>query len=303
MQRSIPQALNLFLVSLLISLHLFSFYFLPLQAGSDERVIAGFLILTALLTPQFWALIHDAGHGVLFKNRRLNNLFGRGMSILFGSNFKLLQFGHNVHHGFNRTEVDRTDLFPKSSGFFAANLNYFATIFFALYLGELLMPFLFLMPKALISKIAGRIFLDKTPHHARVYEQFHATLLSPKNLRTVRIDTLLLGLHVLLLTQLFSGALYLLGIFLLVRGFMVSFLDNIYHYGTPKDVDYSYNLRLPPLAARLLLNFNYHQVHHAYPNVSWYDLPRIFHEQEFRFDKHYGRALFNQLRGAIRTDP
>lgn len=301
MHRSIPQRLNLFLSLSLIALHLYAFYLLPLSHPGEVTLLGGFLVLTALLTPQLWALTHDAGHGVLFKNRRVNNLFGRIMSLLFGSNFKLLQFGHNVHHGFNRTEVDRTDLFPKESGLLSANLTYYGKIFFALYIGELLMPFLFLLPKALISRLAGMIFLNKSDEHKKVYDQLHATVLTAKNLRTVRIDTLILALHFALLTQLFAGHLYLLGLFVLVRGFMVSFFDNIYHYGTPRDVDYSYNLRLPDPLSHFLLHFNYHQVHHAYPNVSWYNLPKVFEEKTFEFDKRYGKALFNQLRGPIYT--
>ena len=299
MHRSIPQKLNLFLTLSLILLHVTAFYYLPLTYAQNSELLGGMLVLAALLTPQFWALIHDAGHGVLFKNRRINNLFGRGMSLLFGSNFKLLQFGHNVHHGFNRTEVDRTDLLPESSGFLSANVTYYSKIFFTLYLGEILMPFLFLLPKPLISRIAGIIFLNKSADHQKVYEQLHATVLTGKNLRTIRIDTLILLVHFILLANLFAGQLYLLGLFVLVRGFMVSFLDNIYHYGTPKDVDYSYNLQLPVPLARFLLNFNFHQVHHAYPNVSWYDLPKVFEAKRFEFDKRYGKALFNQLRGPI----
>lgn len=299
MHRSIPQKLNFFLALSLLSLHLFAFYFLPLIFPHNSTLTGGFLLLAALLTPQLWALTHDAGHGVLFKNRRLNNLFGRMMSIAFGSNFKLLQFGHNVHHGFNRTEVDRTDLFPKSSGFLSANLSYYAKIFFALYLGELLMPFLFLLPRSVISRLAGLILLNKSPDHTKVYEQLHTTVLSDKNLRTVRIDTLILTAHFFLLANLFAEHLYLLGIFVLVRGFMVSFFDNIYHYGTAENIDYSYNLRLPAVISRLLLNFNYHQVHHAYPNVSWYNLPNVFETKRFEFDKQYGKALLNQLRGPI----
>lgn len=300
MERSIPQRLNLFLASLFIALHLYVYYFLPLF-GLDGAgyTPAALLVLTALLTPQFWSLIHDAGHGVLFKNRKINNLFGRVMSILFGSNFKLLQFGHTVHHGFNRSEVDRTDIFDKTTQAIPANLFYYAKITFALYLGEVLMPLLFLLPKAMITWLAGKLYLNQSPRHTRVYEQITGTLLTARNLRTIRIDAVILVAHFSLLFTLYSGSLELLALFFPVRGFMVSFLDNIYHYGTPKDIDYSYNLKLPAPLSAMLLHFNYHRVHHIYPNVPWNQLPQVFEEKGLKFDKEYGKALFNQLRGPV----
>lgn len=300
MDRSIPQRLNFILASVLVGLHVYTFYFQPYFFPQNENRLALLLLVTALLTPQYWALIHDAGHLALFKNRRLNNLFGRMMSILFGSNFKLLQFGHNLHHTFNRTEIDRTDLFEKGSiSPLWAHIVYYAKIFFGLYLGEVLLPFLFLLPRRLIQMIAATLFERRSPRYNRVYLRIRQSLLTPDALRTIRIDTLLLTLHFGTLLFLYHDALYLLGGFFLLRAFMVSFFDNIYHYATPKESDDSYNLFLPALFSRLLLNFNYHQVHHAHPSVPWIHLPGLFRQEDFRFDKGYTSALAAQVKGPI----
>jgi len=300
MYREIPQRLNLLLSTGFIFLHLYIFYLFPLS-GIENSWLIWLIPLTALATPQMWALIHDSGHLVLFKNRGLNNLFGRFMSILFGSNFKLLQFGHNVHHGFNRTEVDRTDIFNEATAPLAASAFYYAKIFFGLYLGEVLMPLLFLLPKRTIAFLAGRLFLGKSDLHAKVYQQFQTALLTEKNLRIIRFDTLLLMLHFWAVFSLYGSEWYLLALFFGIRAFMVSFLDNVYHYATPKDTDHSYNLFLPALFSRLLLNFNYHQVHHTYPNIPWINLPLRFQEDRLEFDKAYPQALVAQLKGPIRA--
>lgn len=301
MYRDIPQKLNLALMLFFVSLHLFIFYAAPLSGATDAPYFLYILLLTALLTPQMWALIHDSGHLVLFKERRLNNLAGRLMSILFGSNFKLLQFGHNVHHGFNRTEVDRTDIFSKKTPRVFAGLFYYSKIFFGLYIGELLMPLLFLLPKPLIAKIGALFLLGKSELHQKVYDQFTGSLLAGKNLRIIRFDTVILLAHFAAVITLFGASWYLLAAFFGVRAFMVSFLDNVYHYATPKDKDHSYNLALSPFASRLLLNFNYHQVHHNYPNISWINLPELFNDNALHFDKRYPAALVAQLKGPIRA--
>ena len=62
----------------------------------------------------------------------------------------------------------------------------------------------------------------------------------------------------------------LLFLALLARGFLISFLDNVYHYETPvSDVFYAKNLRLAAPLAKLLLNFNFHGIHHVNPAIPW----------------------------------
>jgi fatty acid desaturase len=87
---------------------------------------------------------------------------------------------------------------------------------------------------------------------------------------------------------------------LLARGFLISFLDNVYHYETPvSDVFYAKNLRLTPPAAKLLLNFNLHGIHHINPAIPWIDLPKAFEAQAGKYQGGYFRAAWHQLHGPI----
>lgn len=61
---------------------------------------------------------------------------------------------------------------------------------------------------------------------------------------------------------------------LLMRAFLISLMDNVYHYRTPLNVTASgHNLSAPGFLAFGLLNFNLHRVHHTNPSVPWAMLP------------------------------
>jgi fatty acid desaturase len=87
---------------------------------------------------------------------------------------------------------------------------------------------------------------------------------------------------------------------LAARGFLISFLDNVYHYETPVgDVFYARNLWLNPPLARLLLHFNLHGIHHLNPSIPWIELPRAFRSQTGQFAGDYFKAALRQLHGPI----
>ncbi len=62
---------------------------------------------------------------------------------------------------------------------------------------------------------------------------------------------------------------------------------------------YAYNLRLPPVLARGILNFNLHRVHHHHAGLPWTALPGAFADHDRRYDVGFFTALVRQLRGPI----
>jgi fatty acid desaturase len=56
-----------------------------------------------------------------------------------------------------------------------------------------------------------------------------------------------------------------------------------------------------PLATRVLLNFNFHGIHHQNPAIPWIRLPVVFREQSQIFHGHYLLAAMRQLRGPVAT--
>jgi len=85
-----------------------------------------------------------------------------------------------------------------------------------------------------------------------------------------------------------------------MRMFLISFMDNVYHYGSTLNITASgHNLRLPRVLSVLILNFNFHRVHHRNPAVPWPKLPELFAEHADSFDRGLLTAAVNQLGGPI----
>ena len=86
----------------------------------------------------------------------------------------------------------------------------------------------------------------------------------------------------------------------MVRTFLISFMDNVYHYGTTLNITTSgHNLLLPRIFSTLLLNFNLHRVHHRNPSVPWVKLPEFFAQHSDRFDCNFLTAALHQLYGPV----
>ncbi|MGH7852189.1 MAG: fatty acid desaturase, partial [Candidatus Binatia bacterium] len=173
--------------------------------------------------------------------------------------------------------------------------GYFFQICLGLYLVEVLSPLYFLLPRRLLVWVQKR-FMRADGVSGVLMQNW----LGAEALREIRFDGLL-TVSWLMLSFLCYGAYWpLLAAVLLARAFLISFLDNVYHYATPvDDVFYARNLRLPGVLTKLLLNFNLHGVHHVNPAIPWIDLPEAFDVEGGKYQGEYFAAAVSQLRGPI----
>jgi fatty acid desaturase len=89
---------------------------------------------------------------------------------------------------------------------------------------------------------------------------------------------------------------------MLLRGSVISVLDNAPHYGTSVDSGQDATNSLAPGPVRaMLLNQNMHGVHHARPNLPWSALPRAFAEAGARYDVKWSRMVLRQFEGPMET--
>lgn len=87
---------------------------------------------------------------------------------------------------------------------------------------------------------------------------------------------------------------------LMVRAFLISFLDNVYHYRTPvNDCSMPITFGSPQWLSRALLYFNLHGIHHRNPSLPWIVLPEAFGEASGRFGGNYFSAAIRQLNGPL----
>ena len=208
---------------------------------------------------------------------------------------------HLQHHRFNGALLDRPDLYdPNHSWPPLAWVGYYAQLVGGFYLQEVLSFFVFLLPTRLIPKAvcAGISAHDKGS--ARIRDLAAGIFAKPEIVRAARVDFVLaLTLHGLALW--FYGPWWWAFVLALaLRAFMVSFANNLPHYGTgTADVKYALNLRLPRLVHFLFLNFYHHRAHHHDPRIPWTRLPRAMREQGMEFDMDYMKAGRAQFRGPI----
>lgn len=295
---SIPQTTNILLAALQISANIFQFFILPRYFLPKHMSWALALIPIAAMNNPCWALIHEAIHDVLHASARMNAAIGRSLSIFFGSPFHVLRLTHLSHHKFNRSPLEKgTEIYdPGKVSRLKAGLGYFFYILCGLYLLEVFSTFLFLLPPMIFRRlrqyaIDGGNFQEKW---------LAGKLMDQKLIRETRLDGVAICVIFGLSAFFYRGHLRLFGSVFMARTFLISFLDNVYHYRTRLHMTISgHNLRLPRPLSVLLLHFNYHRVHHANPTLPWPKLPEYFARQSQTFDRSFFAAAIDQLHGPL----
>ena len=292
----IPVALNLFLACFHVAVNLYQFFILPLWLLPDGPAWAWTLLPLVFLNNPYWSLIHEAIHDLFHPGRKVNAFCGRSMAICFGAPFRILRLSHLLHHKLNRLPVEGTEYYDKTKSSKAgAAPGYYFQILLGLYLAELLSPLYFLLPRSWLKRFKERFLASNS-----VSDILMQNWLGVEALREIRLDGMLTLALLSLSFTCYGERWPLLLAVLATRGFLISFLDNVYHYETPVgDVFYARNLRLNGALARLLLHFNLHGIHHLNPAIPWIDLPKAFRSQTANFAGGYFKAALRQLRGPI----
>jgi fatty acid desaturase len=292
----IAAGLNVSLAAAHIVANLYQFFLLPLLLLPSNPWWALTLLPLAALNNPFWSLIHEAIHDMFHSSRRTNRVAGRALAVFFGSPFLILRLSHLLHHKLNRSPIEATELYaPEKTTKARAALGYFANIFGGLYLLELISPLMFFLPRRVLRLMERKYFSG-----ADLAGHLMKGMLRDEGIREMRVDGA--AIAALLAASAASYGAYwpLLAAALLARAFLISFLDNVYHYGTPiDDTFYARNLRLPAVCSAGLLNFNLHGIHHRNPAIPWSGLPEAFERQSARFEGGYFSAALGQLSGPM----
>jgi fatty acid desaturase len=295
---SAPQSVNFSLAAIQFFANVFQFFILPLYLLQKGMYWSLVVIPIAVLNNPFWALIHEAIHDLFSSSSRTNVAAGRLLSVFFGSPFHVLRLTHLSHHKFNRSPLEKgTEVYdPTRSSKLGANIRYFFYIFCGLYLLEVFSAFLFFLPTNSFHRL-GRRLVD----HGNDQEKWLAKkFIDAKTAREIRIDGVAIFLIFGLSAFCYGMHWRILVSILAMRMFLISFMDNVYHYGSALKVTISgHNLWLPRVLSVLILNFNFHRVHHRNPTVPWQKLPELFVEHADSFDRGLLTAAVNQLRGPI----
>ena len=298
---AMPQAINMGLLLLHTAANLFQLFILPLYLVPRSMGWSLLLVPIAALNNPLWALLHESIHDVFNASCAINRAAGRWLSVLFGSPFEILRLTHLSHHKFNRSPLEKgTEMYAADeTSRLTAALKYYFYILCGVYLLEVGSTLLCLLPTKAFHKLGKRLIEKGDAQEKWLAGKF----LNDRRLREIRVD----GLAILLLygvsAYCYLGHLKLFLGLIAVRALLISLMDNVYHYGTAIKVTISgHNLSLPRFLATGLLNFNFHRVHHAHPNVPWTGLPRLYAQNSDYCDDKFIVALFQQFLGPLSLD-
>jgi fatty acid desaturase len=233
---------------------------------------------TVWITLLQWALLHEGIHKILFSNLRANELTSRLIAVLMGTSFHALRFGHLMHHQLNRKLHPEQKIGSAKDAFM-----YYLNLTIGVYAYEVLYGWILtLLPRHSCMDSSRSFFLKGYENVILSGERFFYIR---GNIHLVRMDTILS-------IALYAGAFYAYGphwpwlvMFLGIRALVLSFMDNIYHFDTPRDNSKAgKELAVSPALSMLLLHGNYHETHHLNPTVHWVDLPAVNREQQRGFD-------------------
>jgi fatty acid desaturase len=236
--------------------------FLLPQAVAIHSAWGLLLVPLASTHHTLWSLVHEAIHGTLATPSRLNERLGRLLAVLHGAPFAVLRLGHLLHHRHNRSALDAAECYdPARRGAAAAAAGYYARLRGGLYLAEVAAGVLLLLPRSAAGAAARRL-AAADPMVALMAQR----LLEPATLRIVRVDvsaSLLLWTGAALW---WGDQAWMLGGFVALRALAISLTDNLHHYGTPLgERRYATDLAAPRWLGAVLLDFQFHGVHHRHP--------------------------------------
>lgn len=295
----IPVELNLGLGVALVAANLLMIVVVPLWLLPLSPLWGVALVLPVLATPTLWSLIHEAIHGALHPDRRWNDRLGRVLAGLFGSPFQALRLGHLMHHRFNRSVLNLVEVARGAPSFWERTL-YYARLFGGLYLGEVAVAALAILPDRFWRPIIVLAFGDEAPDGRSMLGAARKQLLEEPGRGQMRLDGLLITAGLCGSFALYGLNWWMLAMALLSRAFLVSFLDNAYHYATPLDDPMAgRDLTLPRPLQAAMLNFNLHATHHRTPATPWSGLPEAQRRLGGRFDGGLVNAALRQLAGPI----
>lgn len=234
-------------------------------SGAGERLALAAVF--GLLMNSVYAIIHEADHGMLFRDRRLNDAGGVLMSLWFPAPFHLLRQGHLGHHMRNRSDDEAFDLYFDGEHPVWKWLQLYGTLTGLYWLMAVLSNLVVLV----FPFVMRRDYFEFDRPSAAFFEA-----LNPAYTRLIQVEALAtIALHAAIVVGLgIPPASYAV----MYAGFGVSWsaMQYVHHFGTVRHVlEGARNLWIWGPIDRLWLNHNWHLTHHKHPTVPWIHLPHI----------------------------
>jgi fatty acid desaturase len=266
----IPGALNLALAAAASTAALGLLVFASRTPSWGWRIAAA--VAFSYVNNTIFSLLHEAVHGHLHQNPRVNEMAGRLMAAFFPTGLGFQRICHLGHHRRNRTDAEVFDYILPGESRLLKTVQWYG-ILTGLYwllpplgcLLYLIWPGFFNLPE----RLKGTRYFRQTST-AAMLSGFEGV---PEG--TIRLE--------ILFSFAFQAAvIWLLGLTpagwltcYAAFGFNWSSLQYADHAFSERDVhDGAWNLRVSRPVQYLFLNYHHHKAHHRDPRIPWVHLPK-----------------------------
>jgi fatty acid desaturase len=239
------------------------------------------VFLFGMLNNTNFSLLHEAVHGILNSNKKINELLGVLTGAFFPTSYTLQQYFHLGHHCRNRTDAEMFDLYYPSDNLWTKRFVIYAMPTGIYWLSAVSANFFFLLLPAALkwTKLRDSDLMK----HSGFDSMLSGIPDSARTLRRIRrqiIAVLALQLSILWLLEIHPVAwLTCYWAFGMIWG-SLQYTD---HAFSPRDIRYgAWNLKADPLTRWIFLNYHFHLVHHIYPYLPWIYLPKFVTRDEIR---------------------
>jgi fatty acid desaturase len=278
----IPNRINL-TITIVCSL----LYFLLLWQSSHVQtfgwtLLCGFFF-AANMVPVY-SLIHEAEHGIIHSNERINNIIGIWLSTLFIAPYTFFRHCHLKHHKKNRTDEEMWDLYYEHEEKYRKYGTLYGMMIGLGYFSMWLAVLLYAIAPGLIY---SRFFYAHTEIGGFIKGSDRKDKVIHSRLESIFV--ILFQVTVFYLLNLNWIAWLTLFV---MHGFLWSSQNYVNHAFSPRDIiNGAHNLKIPTWLKWVYLNFNLHLAHHQNPKIPWIHLPFYVSEGPGRitFLKNYLR--------------
>ena len=284
-------------VTMLIAAAIFGAYPLllaPTMAGETALVL-----LAALSAPLHWGLMHESIHGKLAESEAWNRRIGRLLGIALCLDWDMMRFGHLLHHRANRHDRDRPEELQPGQSWWRAAGPFFFQLLGGQELAGMIAPLTVVLPLGGTEWVTRRIFAGEANEEMRAAALRAFT--DPARRRRIRLDFTAILALMAFAVWCWGAHWPVFALAIAVRFAVLSLLDNAPHYGTARDSGTrAHNTVLARPLRFLVLNANFHGVHHQASQLSWRDLPREFARSGAGYDGSWIAMVLRQFRGPVR---
>ncbi len=260
----IPGKLNLAIASVQLAALLFLLW---CAANVGPWMLIPVSIFYGLVMNSAYAMLHEAEHGILHSNRKINTMVGTILAMFFPAPFHLIRQGHLGHHLRNRSDDEAFDFYFDGENPLWKKLQLYGILtgFFWLViaLGNVLVvlwPW-YLQPRKFSVDRPTEAFLQSL-------NRAFLPLVWLESLCTIALHATLIWWWEIPFWHWFAT--------LAGFGIIWSAMQYVHHFGTNRDVkNGALNLRTWKWLDALWLHHNWHLRHHQHPTIPWIHLPSL----------------------------